>query len=215
MHASKDVRLVKCLDGLDYSFALLDHAYDGLHDTCVGINTDHSELVPALSKCWMIVDLIHRIREIAQALPGLSRKNRELVSFLNATGIAKRFRHYIQHLREELAKSEMNPFPVWGTLSWIDGEDPTKSYTAFAGAMLPGTQYHGCVFDTHDRTWVSSVTLVVDSLSFNFDPIYEACSEFRDFVIPWIIDTYAPGITVSEDTPIITARFLTGPKEEA
>ncbi len=214
MHVSTDLRLVKCLDGLYYSFELLGHSHAGLHDDCVGISTDRTKLIPALSKCWMFVDLVHRIREIAQAVPGLSGKNHELRSFLDATNIAESFRHYIQHLRGELSKTNIDPFPVWGTLSWVDAEDPTKSYTIINGASLPNTQYVSCVFDTHERKWVSTVTLAVANLSFNFDPIYADCCRFRDFIIPWVIDTYSPGITMVDDAKIFTFSFKTGTDQQ-
>ena len=204
MHASTDLRLVKCLDGLHYSFALLEHAYDGLHQMCAAINTDRAQLVPVLSKCWMFVDLVHRIRELAQAIPGLSGKTKELRSFVKATQVAESFRHYIQHLRGELSKTEVNPFPVWGTLSWVDGDDSSKSHTAVIGASLPRVEYAVSVFDTHQRKWVSTVSLAVGNLSFNFDPIFEACCQFRDFVMPWLMGSYSPGITMVEDITIIT-----------
>lgn len=212
MHSSTDIRLVKCLDGLHYSFELLEHAYKHLHDTCDGINTDTTMLIPALSKCWMIIDLVHRIRELAQALPGLSTKNQELRTFLHATNVAENFRHYIQHLRGELSKSDINPFPVWGTLSWVDLKDPTKCYIAIAGASLPNTQYTSCVYDVHERKWVSNVTLGVANLSFNFDPIYALSCQFRDFVIPWIVEKYSPGISMSENACVITIK--TAPSHE-
>ena len=72
MHASSDIRIVKCLDGLYYSFELLKHVYPDLHTTCSQIKKDPPALIHALWRCWSFVDLVHRVREIAQALPGLS-----------------------------------------------------------------------------------------------------------------------------------------------
>lgn len=206
MHASTDIRKVKCLDGLHYSFELLDYNYSKMHESCLAINEDQNNLIPALSKCWSFVDLVHRIREIALALPGLSGKSEELCTFLNTTSVSEDFRHYIQHLRRELSKKEINNFPAWGTLSWVDGKDNSISYLIAIGAQIDGTSYSGCVYDNLNKEWVSKVCLAVQDKSFNFDPIYEECMKFKQFILPWIHSTYEPGIKVTEKSPIITMK---------
>ena len=215
MHASLDIRIVQCLDGLHYSFAILEHIYSSLHEVCVRAPDDHSSLVPALWRCWSLVDVVHRIREVAQALPGLSKKDTELVAFLEATKLAEEFRHYIQHLRSELSKKAVNPFPVWGSLAWVDPVNPASSYLVVIGAQVSGTSYTGCVFDIVARKWVSKVCLGVNGKSFNFDPIYEACLRFRDFVIPWALSAYKPGIQTTTELQIITIQMLVPETEEA
>jgi hypothetical protein len=214
MHASSDIRVVRCLDGLQYSFVILEHVYSGLHDTCSRIRSDHSALVPALWRCWSFVDVVHRIREITQALPGLSRKNAKLRAFLGATKDAEGFRHYIQHLRSELSKSPLNPSPVWGSLAWVDSANPASSHMVFTGAQIKDTKFTSCVFDRVECKWVSKVCLGVAGKSFNFDPIYEACLEFRDFVVPWAASTYKPGIRATGKPPIITISVVTLGKKE-
>ena len=207
MHASYDIRIVKCLDGLHYSFETLEYIYSSLHEVCSRVKIDHSSLIPALWQCWSFVDVVHRIREIAQALPGLSKRNKELVTFLDRTNLAKEFRNYIQHLRRELSKKDVNPFPVWGSLAWVDPANPDYSYLVFIGAQVNGTGFSGCVFNTVDRKWISSVCLSVGGKSFNFDPIYQECLRFRDFVVPWALSAYKPGIQVTTELPIITIQM--------
>lgn len=62
MHAFDDVRIVKCLDGLDYSFETLEFLYSSLYDACWQIREDQGALIPALWKCWSFIDVLHRIR---------------------------------------------------------------------------------------------------------------------------------------------------------
>lgn len=207
MHASTDIRILKCLDGLHYSFELLEFNHSNLYEICCAINKDQSNLIPALSQCWSIIDLAHRIREISQSIPGLSQSNRDLMKFLRRTKVAEDYRHYIQHLRRELSKTSPNPYPVWGSLSWIDPQDNTNSFTAVIGAQIPGTSYAGCWYDTKEKKWVSKVTLAVGNLSFNFDQVYEAINEFRDFILPWILKLYQPGVKLRKDIPIFSVRF--------
>lgn len=207
MHAATDIRLVRCLDGLALSFAILQHIHADLHVVCASITSNKDALPPAYWRCWSFIDTVHRIREVAQAVPGLGRKTPELRLFLDATAIAEKFRHYIQHLRSELSKIPGNTFPVWGSLSWVDLEDSLLTHTVLAGAQVGDTQYPGCVFDTVERQWVSRVSLSVVGHSFNFDPIFATCMRFRDFVVPWLLNTCAPGFKFEEEVPVISARI--------
>ncbi len=50
---------------------MLDHIHSHLHETCARIPEDNRAHLAALWQCWSFVDLLHRIREIAQATPGL------------------------------------------------------------------------------------------------------------------------------------------------
>lgn len=208
MHASTDIRKVKCFDGLNVAFGLIENSYNGLREECCKLIKKKTNPIDVLSRCWSIIDNIHRVREISQSTPGLSNKNNSLRSFLTQTTVAENFRHYIQHLRKELSKKEIDPFPVWGTISWIDGDDNDLSHTAILGVQIEGTSYAGSVYDAFEKKWVSNVTLSVQNLSFNFDPVYEATQKFKQCIIPWIIDTYKPGIQLKTEIPIISAKVM-------
>ena len=184
------------------------HFYQGLHKACCEIPADKSKVVPALGSCWGFIDALHRIREIAQAIPGLSVKHQEMRAFLEATALAEDYRHYIQHLRRELANDPPNTFPVWGSLSWVDENKPERSCIAILGAQIDGTNYTGCVYDTVEKKWVSKVCLGVDQKSFNFDPIYEACTRFKNFVLPYLADGASEKVKFHEKLPIIATDFV-------
>jgi hypothetical protein len=186
---------------------MLQHMHADLHTVCSSLKSNSDSMPLAFWQCWSFVDTVHRIREVAQAIPGLSGKNPELRTFLESTAVAEEFRHYIQHLRNSLTKSPGNTFPVWGSLSWVDPIDPQLTHTALAGAQVGEIQYAGCVYDTLERRWVSKVTLSIESKSFNFDPIFGACNRFKNFVTPWLLSTYTPGINLLETLPIFSTRI--------
>ena len=210
MHASTDTRLVRCFDGLAMSFAMLEKIYSDLHMVCSEIKSKKQSLPEAFLRCWSFIDTVHRIREVAQAVPGLSKKTAQLRLFLDATAIAEEFRNYVQHLRSELAKTPGNTFPVWGSLSWVDPNESLLTHTVLAGAQVGETRFVGCVFDTVEGRWVSKVALSVHDRSFNFDPIFMACSRFQGFVVPWILSKYSPGIQLREEIPVMSVRFQFG-----
>ncbi len=206
MNLTIDTRKLKCLDGLHYSFEMLNLNYESLYDVCTKVTENQTNIIKALSQCWSIIDIVHRIREISQGIPGLNKNERKLLTFLQKTKEIEFCRHYIQHLRGELSKS--NPFPVWGSLSWVDPQDTARSFIAVMGAQVEGIQYSGCVYDRLEKRWVSRVTLGVNHLSINFDPLYEATIEFQDFVIPWIIKNNHANLEIRHNIPIYVVKFI-------
>jgi hypothetical protein len=143
MHATTDTRIVRCLDALSFSFSMLEDVHAELYPSCVRLRSDRNALPQAYWRAWSFVDLVHRIREVAQSVPGLSAKNKELREFLSATEFAEKLRHYIQHLRSELSKTPGNSFPAWGNLAWVDPEDPLLAYSAMSGAEVGQTSVSG------------------------------------------------------------------------
>lgn len=183
-----DIRKVRCLDGLHYSFQILRFYYSTLWEICCSIPEDNLKITPALAACWGIIDVLHRIREIAQSLPGLSTKHAEMRAFLGGSALAEEYRHYIQHLRGELANTSSNGFPVWGSLAWVDPHVFNRSHIVQLGTALEGVSYSGCVFDTIEHRWVSKVSLSIGNTSFNFDPILESTFRFEAFIMPYLVD---------------------------
>lgn len=207
METNIKLRILKCFDGLHYSFVQLEYAYDGLTRYCSLIKKDKANLIPALSFAWSFVDDLHRIREIAQSIPTLGGRNAELRKFLEATSLVEEYRNYIQHLRNELNKDNLDGFPVWGTLSWVDTEDTSMAHIAVIGTQIGRPEYLGCVYDTHEKHWVSRVCLAVNKKSFNYDPIFRSAMDFKKFIIPWILGNQALSVNVKDEIPIISIRL--------
>lgn len=190
-YASLDIRNIKCYDGLDFSFKMLDYHYKGLYELCLDIPNSNSRNLPAvISKSWGCIDTVHRIREVAQAIPGLSKKNEYLRAFLKETYVAEKYRHYIQHLRSELGNKDERKCPIWGSISWVDSTDSRVSYVTSFGAEFNDMKIASCVFDTKEKRFVSKTCLSLDNLSFNFDIVYDATMKFKDFILPWIVENY-------------------------
>ena len=212
MLTALDIRKIQCLDGLHYSFQMLRHYYADLWDTCCKIPTDNSKAIPALASCWGFIDALHRIREIAQSVPGLNVKHPEMRAFLSTSFLAEDYRHYIQHLRGELAKSQPNSFPVWGTLSWADNNKSERAHMAILGAQIEGTKYSGCVYDNFKKEWVSKVCLSVNGTAFNFDPIFASALRFEVFILPLLIDGASDFVQFHEKLPLVTFDFIFKPR---
>jgi hypothetical protein len=203
-----DVRKIRCIDGLHYSFQILEYFYGQLYQACCSIQKEPENITIALLSCWGFIDALHRIRDISQSTPGINVKSVEMRAFLNATCAAEEYRHYIQHLRGELANDPPNTFPVWGTISWVDPEFENRCHTAIFGAQIPGTTFDGCVYDRNTMSWVSRVCLGVNSKSFNFDPVYQSVVKLKRYLIPEIINNISDEITFHERLTIVSMDIL-------
>lgn len=199
---------LQVLDSLCLSYQMLDHLYDGLHVYVAGLKHDYLRLAPVYLRCWSIVDVVHRIREIAQCTPGLNVKCLEVRRFLGETTAAEHFRHYILHLHSEMANRPETLHPVWGSLSWVDVEEPTVSHIAFSASQVEKTTYTSCIWDTEEKKWVSTVSLGMRDCLFHFDPIVGACTQFRDFVLPWVHTRYASNVPADTRLPIASIRVV-------
>lgn len=211
---SHSVRRLRVLDGLYYSFRLLDHYQEELYPACCRIRQDPGAAVIAIAAAWGFIDALHRARELAQLMPGLSRRRPELVKFLKATHLAEKYRHYIQHLRSELASAESSNHPVWGSLSWVDPATDSLSHTVMIGSLPPGTQtqFSGASYDTVRRRWGSRVCLGIREASLDFDPVYEGARAFEAFVIPWALQCGGITPVAAEKLPIATVRIQVLPE---
>jgi hypothetical protein len=211
MLSALDIRKIRCLDGLHYSFQLLSHFQSDLWATCCKIPEDNTFVISALASCWGFVDALHRIREISQSVPGLSGKHPEMRAFLSATAITEDYRHYIQHLRGELAKQPPNTFPVWGSLSWVDPSMSSRAHIAILGAQIEGTNFTGCVYDTVENKWVSKVCLGIDNHSLNFDTLFSAAQRFEAFILPILTQEASAELQFHDKLPIVSVDFVFHP----
>lgn len=210
MHASTDPRLVLCLDGLQMSFAMLGELQRELHPACIKIPANGH--VSAFLRAWSFIDVVHRIRVLSEDIPGLSQKTRELTSFQNSTRHITTMRNYIQHLKGEL--NDKLAYPVWGSLAWISDSDPTLCHIVHAGALVGTKSDCSVLFDMHEGRWASNVSLTIEECTCTFDIIYAECLRFRDFIMPWIIAKYTPGMTFRQEIQISTFQFIFTPKQE-
>lgn len=207
-HPSQDPRLFRFLDCIHYSKIILMDQHKQLNqiiDELVPTNSDL--IIRCISISWAIVDSIHRIREVAQNIPGLSAKNENLKSFLNNTHIVEDFRHYIQHLRSELAKTTLDNFPVWGSFSWVDNKDNTVSNTAVTGTVICEISCYSSVYDTVAQKWVSRSTLSIQSYSFNIDICFEQTINFCDFILDLIKELKEGQFSEQTKIPVYSVKF--------
>ncbi len=195
MHVRDDPRLMRFRDGFWFSREILQREHAELETLRLQLYPNSmGGAVHAVATAWQIVDVVHRVRDLAEGMPGVNKKAGSCTrAFLDATAIAERFRHYVQHLRGEVSKTEVNRFPVWGSLSWVSASDDRTLHTTFLGVMRPGIEFHAGVFDAQGNRWVSRVSLSIGHVHFNVDPIVGETTAFCDHMLS-VIDELQPGL---------------------
>jgi hypothetical protein len=195
MHAKDDPRMMRFRDGFWFSKQVLQRESEKLDAIRITLSPDAlTHVVQAVATAWQIVDVVQRVRDLAEGVPGVNKRpGSRTDAFLNATAIAEHFRHYVQHLRGEVSKPEVDRFPVWGALSWVSAADERTLHTTFLGVMQPGTEFHAGVYDALQDRWVSRVSLSVDRVHFNVDPIVAETTAFCDHILAAIAEIQ-PGL---------------------
>lgn len=208
MHAKDDPRVVRFRDGFWFSRAILRREHDALEALRLKLvpNALH-DVLHALAMVWEIVDAVHRVRELAENMPGLNTNEPFVRRFLNATKAAETFRDYVQHLRNELAKKDVDPFPVWGSLTWVDPGNSSKVFAAFIGELRPGSDVRVGVFDAHEGRFVSRVALSVKGMFFNVDPMVEETTQFCDRALDFSAQLQ-PDLPSPDRTSWVAAQFV-------
>ncbi len=208
MHANKDPRILRFRDGFWFSRAILHREREELEALRSKLSPDSlGDVLHAFATVWQIVDAVHRVRELAEGMPGLNKGDAWVRRFLDNTAIAEEFRHYVQHLRGELSKPDVGRFPVWGSLSWVSASDPLRLFTAVTGVVSPGMQISSGVFDSHENRYVSRVALSVKGPVFNVDPIVEETTAFCDRIMS-VIEQMQPGLPPLDRAAWFSSWFI-------
>ena len=136
-------------DGIRYALSMADLAYLRLFDNLFELsrkveqasNIENADfhIVSALSDSWSIIDSVHRLRELLQAMPGLKQNLTPLLLFRHRTKSYDDFRNAVQHLRRQIKGLVRSGEPVWGSISWIffnpDRRDTLYSITLYGGTL--------------------------------------------------------------------------------
>ncbi len=90
---------------------------------------------------WSIVDSVHRLRGLLDQLPGVKKKRSlGFRRFREETAAVEDFRHFIQHLRNEVPDLAAGQLAVMGTLSWCVLRDPAGGELSVC-SCTPGPRF--------------------------------------------------------------------------
>jgi hypothetical protein len=137
------------LDGIRLAFDMLAMAWTRLVDELTDISIDRetgasrSRLTTTYMNAWIVVDVLHRLRLLVNALPGLKRPPPEVEAAIRGLVEVRSVRDGLQHVDRELQNAATHQRPLWGTISWVrsspnPGQALTRIYTLILGGIRDG-----------------------------------------------------------------------------
>jgi hypothetical protein len=143
--ADVDTRTILFLDGIRYSIDFTSVAFHRIIRTIKRIATLEAgsaamqeAITEVMADAWLMIDAVHRLRELVQQLPGLKQKEPAVQAFYRATEEVKEFRNYVQHLSSGIEAFVEEKMPLWGVLSWTGVNDDGQPEN---DVIVPGTAF--------------------------------------------------------------------------
>ncbi len=123
----------------------------------------------AFSDAWQLIDIVHRVRELAQQNPAIREREPKTQVFLRSTKSVEDLRHYVQHFRSGIGELPAVSSPIFGFLSWVSALDDQKCFIAWSGTILPATETWSCFYDRVDRRFVQRLLLRAGTHTLDLD----------------------------------------------
>ena len=112
------------IDGVRLALDMLGMTWYRLEKELAVISTDRetpltrARLTSVYTDAWIIVDVVHRLRLILIALPGL-KHSLEIELAVREFAEARAIRDAFQHIDKELKNAVDHRRPLWGTITWL------------------------------------------------------------------------------------------------
>jgi hypothetical protein len=125
------------------------------------------------------VDVLHRVRDVAEQSRLVSLREAPAQIFLRKTKAAEKLRHHFQHFRSGIQKLPDATDPLFGTLSWVSTTNPQQCFSLMSGTAHTGVQSYGCTYDMVDRVYCQRLLLAAGSAGMDVDLGFTALQEFE------------------------------------
>jgi hypothetical protein len=189
------------LDALRISFAMAKVAYERLTKTLNLVETFQGdsakfnpELATILLDSWSLLDVLHRVREIAVQCPLISTKTPCVQIFLRKTKSIEELRHHVQHFRSGIHKLPETTSPLFGTISWVSSSNPKKSFSFISGYLHPDIESDSCTYDTYENKYCQQILLSAGGQEVDLQVAYESLLTFQSVLIKTLGDAFNGGL---------------------
>lgn len=95
---------------------MIDIHYENLFKLLLGSNKIAD--VSIIIEIWGIIDNFRKFRCLLNQLPGLKKKDPQIITYLKKIGTAENLRHFIQHFNKEIDNLNIKTLPPLGYISY-------------------------------------------------------------------------------------------------
>jgi hypothetical protein len=191
-----------CLEITDLAFSRLTTALNSFHNNEPSQVETEALIVAATSDAWMMIDSVHRLRELVQQTPGIKQNDPDVQMFLRKTEVVEELRHFVQHFRSGINDYVDQRMPLWGTVSWIEenGEQGLPvNHLLLPGTFFGGTMAPAITFDTWTGKYVERLALNAGRLRIDLDDLHERVVAFSGWYKDWFAIRYSGQQTYDAD----------------
>lgn len=148
-----------CVETIALSYVQLIEDLNEISNHCdCGGGPDSKPIVRAVAHVWSIVDSVHRLCGLLDAMPGVQKRDIFFKKLLRRMRDFTKLRNPIQHLSSQIQSDvrDQRAVPIWGTLAWVrlaQHADEFTSYVLYPGSIqsvkgIPavnpgGREFHG------------------------------------------------------------------------
>ena len=129
------------------------------------------------------------------------------LSFLRSTETVESLRHYVQHLRTEIAELPEQSTPVWGVIAWVSVNDPTRSFTVFTGTPHPKVSVYTIAVDTHRWRFAQDLILSVNNVLVDVPDVVARIEGMSPLIERWAGEAGCP----PPQDPVSMVQFVLAP----
>ena len=104
-----------------------------------GGGQDSEPTVRAVAHVWSIVDSVHRLCRLLDAMPGVRKRDIFFKKLFRRMREFENIRNSIQHLSSQIRIDvrDQRVVPVWGTLAWVRLAQDAREFTSYV--LYPGS----------------------------------------------------------------------------
>lgn len=131
------------IDGVRLALDMLADAWTRLGAELEAVSLDReapltrARLTLVYMHTWVVVDVIHRLRLLLLAMPGLKRSPEVELAIRKFNEVGP-LRDGFQHVDERLQDAVTNAWPLWGSVSWIWSPPDTVGVKARVFSIVVG-----------------------------------------------------------------------------
>jgi hypothetical protein len=177
------------LEGIRVSLEMLDLVHTRLQSTLLAL-TDAQVVqqdlsTSAVADAWLIIDAFHRLADLAEHMPNVTRRNRIpfFRNLIQANETVNELRNTVQHLPGTIHELTVAPnWSVWGALSWCvppsDDRSVIRIGSYYCGKITPGERPLINPIGQRVRRPVGLITLSQGGVSISLSELYGHAEQF-------------------------------------
>ncbi|MCP4161197.1 MAG: hypothetical protein GY760_14075 [Deltaproteobacteria bacterium] len=177
-----EIKFAYLYDASKRVLLIIDSLYSDFEKALILLIKNQEEkeevIINIYSLAFSLIDNFHRFHQLIQSTTLLSKKLPEVIRLDEIIEPVKNCRNYLQHMRGDLANIEDINFPIFGVISWIDGN---HQHVLFPNQEI-GYAAPSITIDTLELKYLNKYLISVGGKDVPIDRIYHELKVFWNWL---------------------------------